>query len=168
MMDFIPDDQQGDLHVPFYEDASSSLGIVGHATGRSERELKVEIERAMGHLGASVALFQAGKFGDRYGYRVEFSWGGQKGRIDVVALPIRKETASRIEKAKRHALYSVMLRLEAQFNTQLTMPGDAPLMPFMIDNKGRTMIEAMREAGSLPQLAAPDDGPIEAEFKEVA
>lgn len=165
MMDFIPDEHD-DLTIPYYEDASSSLGVVGHATSKKERELKVEIERAMGHLGASVTLFQPGKFGDRYGYRIEFSWGGARGRIDVAALPIRKETESRIKKAKRHALYSVMLKLEAQFNSQLVMPGDVPLMPYMVDKKGRTILEAMREDGALPQLPAPDDRPIEAEFRE--
>ena len=92
-MDFIPDDHD-ELTVPYFEDAKSSIGVIGHATQRSERELKVEIERAMGHLGASVSLFQAGKYDEtnRYGYRIEFLWGGAKGRIDVAALPLRKET----------------------------------------------------------------------------
>ena len=164
-MDFIPDDHD-DLTIPYFEDASSSLGIVGHSTNRSERELKVEIERAMGHLGASVTLFQAGKFADRFGYRIEFLWGGSKGRIDVAALPIRKETEGRISQARRHALYSVMNRLESQFNSQLVMPGDVPLVPYMMDNKGRTMIEAMREEGRLPALPSPSPDIVEGDWRE--
>lgn len=155
-MDFIPDDHD-DLTIPYFEDSSASLGVVGHSTNRSERELKVEIERAVGHLGASIVLFQAGKFGNRFGYRIEFLWGGSKGRIDVAALPLRKETSSRISQAKRHALYSVMMRLMSQFNSQLVMPGDVPLVPYMLDKEGRTLIEAMREQGQVPALPAPED-----------
>lgn len=164
-MDFIPDEHD-DLTIPYFEDAKSSIGVIGHATQRSERELKVEIERAMGHLGASVSLFQAGKFADRYGYRIEFAWGGAKGRIDVAALPLRKETPSRISQAKRHALYSVMNKLEAQFNSQLVMPGDVPLVPYMMDAKGMTLIEAMREQGKLPALPEPNQDAVEGEWRE--
>lgn len=164
-MDFIPDDHD-ELTIPYFEDASSSLGVVGHSTNRSERELKVEIERAMGYLGASVSLFQAGKFDNRYGYRIEFVWGGAKGRIDVAALPIRKETPARISQAKRQSLYSVMMRLSSQFNSQLVMPGDVPLVPFMLDKEGRTLIEAMRERGKLPALPAPNQDAVDGEWRE--
>lgn len=166
-MDFIPDEHD-DLRVPYFEDASSLLGVIGHSTQRSEQELRVEIERAMGHLGASVLFFQAGKFGDRYGYRIEFRWRGAKGRIDVAALPLKKDTPSKMKKCKRQALFSVMHKLQGQFNSQLNMPGDVPLVPYMLDASGRTLIEAMREEGQLPALTDSESDPnvVDGEFRE--
>jgi len=165
MDDFVPDDQEN-VSVPYFEDASSMIGVIGHSTQRTERELQVEIERAMGYLGAGVSFFQSGKFGDRYGYRIEFVWRGAKGRIDVAALPLRKETRSKIDRCKRQALYSVMHKLQGQFNSQLNMPGDVPLVPYMLDIQGRTLIEAMRERDELPALPKPEDDVIEGEFRE--
>ncbi len=165
-MEFIPDDHE-DLRVPYFEDASSLLGVIGHATQRSEQELRVEIELAMGHLGAAVSFFQPGKFGDRYGYRIEFMWRGARGRIDVAALPLKKESPSKIKRCKCQALFSVMHKLQGQFNSQLNMPGDVPLVPYMLDSKGRTLIEAMREKGQLPALPKPDDEEtVEGDWRE--
>lgn len=167
-MEFIPDDVGEDFVVPFFEDANNSLGVVGYTTDRSEKQLRVEIERCMGHLGASMTILQPGKFGARYGYRMEFKWQGVPGRIDIAALPIRNETDSRIRQSKRHALYSLWKRLEAQFNSQLVMPGDFPLMPYMLDDKGRTILEYLQSAGKLPALPKPaKDSPIEGDFREV-
>lgn len=167
-MDFVPDERDDGLNVPYFEDASSMLGVIGHSTQRSERELQVEIERAMGHLGAGVSFFQSGRFGDRYGYRIEFMWRGAKGRIDVAALPLKKETPSKIDKAKRQALFSVMHKLQGQFNSQLNMPGDVPLVPYMLDTQGRTLIEAMRERNELPALTDSESDPdiVDGEFRE--
>ena len=165
-MEFIPDERD-ELNVPYFEDASSMLGVIGHSTQRSEQELRIEIERAMAHLGATVSFFQPGKFGDRYGYRIEFLWRGAKGRIDVAALPLKKETEGRIKKCKRQALFSVMHKLQGQFNSQLNMPGDVPLVPYMLDASGKTLIEAMRERDELPALPEPEDKDIvEGEFTE--
>ena len=166
-MEFIPDDHD-DLRVPYFEDASSLLGVIGHSTQRSEQELRVEIERAMGHLGASILLFQAGKFGDRYGYRIEFRWRGGRGRIDVAALPLKKDTPGKRKRCKRQALFTVMRKLEGQYNSQLNMPGDVPLVPYMLDASGRTLIEAMRERNELPALTDSESDPdvVEGDFRE--
>jgi hypothetical protein len=167
-MDFVPDERDDGLNIPYFEDASSVLGVIGHSTQRSEKELRIAIELAMGHLGASVSLFQAGKFGDRYGYRIEFIWRGARGRIDVAALPLKKETKGRIKRCKQQALFSVMHKLQGQFNSQLNMPGDVPLVPYMLDTQGRTLIEAMRERDELPALtdSGSDSEIIEGDFRE--
>ena len=122
----------------------------------------------MGHLGAAVSHFQSGKFADRYGYRIEFIWRGARGRIDVAALPLRKETPGKIKRCKRQALFSVMHKLQGQFNSQLNMPGDVPLVPYMLDASGRTLIEAMREEGQLPALtdSETDSDVVEGDFRE--
>ena len=166
MDDFVPAEQEN-ADVLYFEDASSSLGIIGHATQRTERELKNEIELAMGHLNAGVSFIQLGKFGNRHGYRIEFEWRGGRGRIDVAALPIKKETKGRIKQAKRQALFSVMRKLQGQFNSQLNMPGDVPLVPYMLNPEGQTLIEAMRERGQLPVLPKPeDDDTVEGNWRE--
>lgn len=168
MDDFVPDDQEN-ISTPYFEDASSLLGIVGHSTQRTEQELKAEIERAMIHLHANVSFIQAGKFADRYGYRIQFIWRGAVGRFDVAALPIRKETKGRIKQAKRQALFTVMRKLEGQYNSLLNMPGDVPLVPYMLNQRGQTLIEAMRERNELPALtdSESDSDVIDGDFKEI-
>ena len=170
-MRFVPDEPMEGLHIPYYEDASSSLGIVGHATNRTEQELRIEVERFMAHLGAAITGFYSGRFGEdegpfRYGYVIEFKWEGNSGRIIVAGLPIRKETATRIDKAKRHALYSVMLRLQSQFNSQLVMPGDMPLVPYLLNEKGQSLMEVIAEQQGFPQLEAPQGEVVEGDFRE--
>ena len=170
-MEFIPDEKDEGLTVPYYEDASNALGVVGYATNRSEKELRVEIERAMAHLGASIQSFQSGRFGPetgpyRYGYVITFRWQGVDGRIVVAGLPIRNETPSRIEKTKRHALYSVMLKLESQFNSQLVMPGDFPLVPYLLNDKGQSLMEAIAQSSNFPALPEPKGDIEEGEWRE--
>jgi len=170
-MEFVPDERDEGLTVPYFEEASNSLGVVGYSTNRSEKELRVEIERSMAHLGSAIKSFQSGRFGPeggpyRYGYVIAFTWQGMEGRISVAGLPIRNETPARVEKSKRHALYSVMLRLEAQFNSQLVMPGDMPLVPYLLDAKGRSLMEAIAEQQHFPQLPEPKGNVVDGEWRE--
>lgn len=166
-MEFIPDDQ-GDLTVPFFEDASSALGVVGYTTSLSEAKLQAKVKQAMADLGGVVTGFQSGKFGNRHAYRIEFIYQGSAGRIDIACLPVRKETPARLRQTKRQALFSVWKRLESQFNSMLVSPGDVPLVPYMLNEKGQTMLEWMRDAGKLAQLPEPkdDDDAVEGEFRE--
>lgn len=171
-MKFVPDELPDGLQVPFYEDASGALGIVGHATNRSEKELRVEVERSMAHMSAAISSFASGRFGDepgpyRYGYVIEFKWQGVAGRITVAGLPLRKETPSRIDRSKRHALYSVMLRLQSQFNSQLLMPGDMPLVPYLLNERGQTLMDVVAEQQGFPQLEAPQGDVVDGDFREM-
>ena len=164
-MEFIPDDFNEELDVPFFEDATNADGVVGYTTGKSVKQLKSMITTGFGRLGGSVTGFQSGKFGNRYGFRIEFTFNGVPGRMDISALPIRKATEVRIDKAKRHALYSVWQRLQAQYNSMLIMPGDVPLVPYMLNASGQTILEVMRESGQIPALPTGEESVIEGEFK---
>jgi len=166
-MDFKPDVDEKDLVVPYFEDASNEDGVIGYTTQKSQKKLKAEITAGFGRLGGSVVGFQSGKFANRYGFRIEFTFAGVPGRMDVAALPIKKETESKVDKAKRHALYSVQKRLEAEYSTMLVMPGDVPLMPYMLNDSGKTILEMMRESGQLPALPEKvEEEIIEGEFYE--
>ncbi len=169
-MEFIPDEQIEGLRIPFFEDASNALGVVGYSTTLSEVKLKNNIKGAMADLGGVVTSIQSGKFGNRHAYRIEFIYQNVAGRMDVAALPIRKETDGRVKQAKKHVLFSVWKRLEGLFNSMLVMPGDFPLVPYMIDDKGRTMLDYLRDSGKIPALPEPqdDDGDdtVEGEFRE--
>jgi hypothetical protein len=59
-----------------------------------------------------------------------------------------------------------MNRIESQFNSQLVMPGDMPLVPYMMNEQGKTLIEAMREQGQLPALPEPDQDAVDGEWEE--
>jgi len=167
MVEFIPDDS-GDLTVPFFEDANNALGVVGYTTSLSETKLQSKIKQAMADLGGVVTGFQSGMFGERHAYRIDFIYQGSAGRMDIACLPLKKETDARRRQTRRHALFSVWKRLEGLFNSMLVSPGDVPLVPYMIDDKGLTMIEWMRDEGRLPALPKPkDDGDtVDGEFRE--
>lgn len=164
--DFKPDSEGEEMVVPFYEDANNADGVIGYSTQRSQKELRSMITVAFGRLGAIVTSFQSGKFGNRYGFRIHFVYNGSEGRIDVCALPIQNETDSKIDRAKRHALYSVWKRLVHQYNTLLVMPGDVPLVPYMLNSEGQTMLEYIREMGQIPSLPDPQSRVVDGEFTE--
>lgn len=166
-MDFIPDEQDDSLVIPFFEDASGQIGVSGYSTTKSESVLKSEIERWMARMGAGVAAIQSGKMGARYAYQIEFIYHGRKGRMRVVALPIRSETPARIKQAKAQALFSVARKLEAQYNAMLNSPDDFPFMLNLLDDKGKTLIEVLQEQGTVPALPEPKEPVPEAEWREV-
>lgn len=165
-MEFTPDESDFDLNVPYFEDASNADGVIGYSTTKSQKELKALITSAFGRLNASVTDFQSGKFGNRYGFRISFNYNGVGGRLDVCALPIAKETESKIDKAKRHALYSVLERLKSYYNSMLVMPGDVPLIPYMLNDRGVTLLEYAREINMVASLPEPTDYIIEGEYSE--
>lgn len=165
-MEFIPDEHSQETDVPYYEEASRVDGVVGHTTTKSLKELRALITAAFGRLSGSVVSIQSGKYGDRYAFRIFFTFNGVEGRMDIAVLPIRKETESRIDRAKRHALYSVWQRLLSEYNTMLVMPGDVPFMPYMLNSEGQTIMEFMRESGQIPALPATVAEIHEGEFTE--
>jgi hypothetical protein len=173
-MKFIPDDFESKTpEVPWFEDASSELGIRGHATSKSIDTLKTEIKSAMSALGGGVTSFLSGKWPTnppRYGYQINFNYGDREGKIDIAALPIRKETPSKRKQCLKQALYTVRDMLDSQFNTSVLVPGSAPLIPFMIDDKGKTLAETLSETSAIPLLSPPlEEGTdyVDGEFSEV-
>jgi len=168
--DFVPIVDKDEVVIPFWENATNADGVVGYTTGKSIRELKALITGDFGKIGGSVIGFVDGKnlADTRYGYQINFTFRGAPGRLVVMALPIRKETPTKINKAKRHALISVHARLLAQYNTALVMPGDLPLMPWLLNTEGQTMVEYLQEIGSVPALPEPQEDIIEeGKFTEI-
>lgn len=182
---FIPDDMDvKEPTIPWFEDSSQELGIKGHRTNKSIEELKTEIKAAMSKLGGGVTNFLTGRFEttpERYGYEVTFAYGNREGKIEVAALPIKKDTPSKRKQALKQALYTVREMLEAQFNSRFSTPGAAPLVPYLLDDKGMTLAENLSISANIPLLSPPirpepeeegkkqdDEGDtVEGEFEEV-
>jgi len=171
---FIADDFEAKApEVPWFENASAELGIRGHATKKPIEVLKTEIKAAMSKLGGGVTSFVSGKFPTkppRYGYQIIFNYGSREGRIEIAALPIKKETPGKRKQALKQALYTVREMLDSQFNSGVLIPGSAPLIPYMLDDKGRTLAEALSKEDSIPLLSPPlEEGEDyeEGEFTEV-
>lgn len=166
-MQFIPDAvHQPILDVPFFEDSSQKAGIAGHGTRKSIEQLKSEVRDAFARLGAGVIAFRQGTFyaeHDRYGYRILFVLGSARGRVDVLALPIRNETPRRKEDALKQVLYNVRDTLQSEYLMLLHAPGSHPLVPHLLGPGGRTVAEYMMERGELPALT--DDEVVEGEFR---
>jgi len=155
MVNFIPDERQPQhLETPFYDDITAK-DIPGCATEKSIDQIQTEIKAVLKRLDCANVLFMTGKTSDkpvRYGYQIHFTHFGQKGRIDCVALPIRNETPRKKERALAQALYLVRNALEAQLYAKFYQPGYEPIVPYLIDDKGVTMMQALVER-ALPMLS---------------
>lgn len=174
MAGFIPEDFDiKQSEVPWFENASSELGIKGHGTKKSVDTLKTEIKAAMSSLGGGVTAFLHGHWNgppQRYGFEIRFNYGSHEGRMQIACLPMKHETPSRKEQCLKQALFTIRDVLESQFNAGIMMPGNMPLVGYMMDDKGRTMAEVLSEQG-VPLLSPPisegtSDDVVEGEFRE--
>lgn len=169
-MTFIPDDMdKKEAIIPWFEDAKAELGIKGHSTSKSLSELEMEIKAAMARLGGGVTSFITGKFDTlppRIGFEIRFNYGSREGKIEIAALPIKKWTNTRETQSKKQALYTVREMLEAEFNSGMLVPGSAPLVPFLLDDSGRTLSEVMHEQAGIPLLSAPIKESVDSEIVE--
>lgn len=142
------------VKVPYFEDASSELGITGHRTRKKIHELKNEVSAAMARLGGGVVAFREGEYSERrYWIRIEFTLGGARGRIDLATLPFRSGTTpTKHEDAVKQCLYVFRDKLVAEYNAMLMMPGSVPLVGYLIGAGDKTVTEFMVEQGDLPLL----------------
>lgn len=155
-MSFIPDpiavQQQA---IPFFED-SQDKAIPGRGTQKSIDTLQKELVGILARLGASLVMFTPGKYPDgprvRYGFQVTFAYGEGRGRIDCAALPMRKETPARKDRALAQALYLLRDELQAQVWSSVHKPGSVPLLPYLLGSNGMTVMEHLVATQQVPQL----------------
>lgn len=156
MVNFIPDDKQAQyVETPFFEDITAK-DIPGCETKKTIDQLQAEIRAVLKRLDCINIQFQSGKTSEkptRYGYLIHFTCIGRKGRIDCVALPLRSETGHKKDRALAQALYLVRNALEAQLYAKFYQPGYEPIVPYLIDDKGVTVMQALVERGMLPMLS---------------
>lgn len=155
-MNFIPDDRQrAELpDIPFFENITAEQ-IPGCRTHKTVEELQAEVRAVLKRMDCGNVNFMSGKTSEkplRYGYQILFTYMGNKGRIDCVALPIRSETPVKKRQALAQALYLVRNALEAQLYAKYYQPGYEPIVPYLIDSKGVTMMQTLVER-ALPMLA---------------
>mgnify|MGYP001568308587 FL=1 len=162
MMNFIPDQQKIEPQtVPYFDDVTAEDGWQGHSTGKSIDRLKQEVITALERLGGTVRTFQRGTFivddkkreGFQVHYIIELPDGDMRpGRLDVAALPVREEyrlqrtLASRREKSLKMALYMLREALDGTWFLSKLSPGYAPLMPWMLTEKGKTVTQLWSES----------------------
>lgn len=152
---FVPDQLHAQkMVIPFFDDQSDEK-IPGRGTKKTCEQLQQEIRELMLKLEAFSVMFTPGTFDDkpkRYGYRMTFKLAGASGRIEIAALPIRTETPNKKDRALAQALYLVRGWLESEAFSQVYRPGSVPLMPYLLDEKGRTVTEALQANGGIPLL----------------
>jgi hypothetical protein len=182
MANFIPDQPKNSDPVPYFEDVTSAQGWQGQSTTKTIETLKSEISMAISRLGGMVTGFQKGKFlvGDRerLEYRVSYNIEDANsnlipGRIDIAALPVRKNPSSsyevRCEKSLKMALYMLRDSFDGLWFLQKLSPGFAPLMPFMLSGKGEmTISQLWSESATMKNLLPPgEEDFIEGEIKQL-
>lgn len=145
-------------HTVYFEDATAENGFIGQSTSKTAKELEAEMRNRMGMLNGSILTITPGTYTEispiRYGVEIVFAFGEMRGRFNVAALPLshRKPTAHMKDKAMRQALFIVVRLLEAQFQAKHFLLDYAPLLPFLMDQQGRTFTEAMIDSGQFPDL----------------
>lgn len=114
----------------------------------------------------------------RDGYQITYllvgaDGGMYPGRIDVAALPVKDswrihETyEKRRERSLKMALYMLREALNGTWFLQQLSPGYAPLMPWLVAGKGKTISELWAESNVMSNLLpAPSDDFVEGEYKE--
>ncbi len=163
-MEFIPDAiEVQNVTAPYFDDQreNENIRIPGYSVVKSHKYYKNEIITLLGKLGAGGVEFTLGTFPTippRYGFLITFNLNGVKGKIEAIALPIRKETRARKDRTLAQALYLIANMLQSEVYTVMIMPGSIPLVPYLIGNDGKTVTEALVESKQLPMLRAVSDG----------
>jgi len=156
MTSFIPDLKIEAQTIPFFEDVKADVAP-GYRTRMKPKALQNEIANLLMKLGAGAITFVPGQYPGvpiRYGYQLRFNLQGIPGRIDIAALPMRTETATKKESAQAQALFLVRDWLQGEVFSTIYRPGTMPLMPYLIGEGGKTVTEAMIETRRLPMLGS--------------
>jgi len=170
-MNFIPDQKEA-KKVPYFEDATRSEGWQGYTTTKAINRLKDEVKEAIHRLGGFVVGFQQGIFQidglNRQGFQVHYVVEGRPARLDIAALPVRDRwSEKKKEQSLKMALYMLAVGLNGAWFMQQLSPGYAPLMPFMLDESGKTVSQLWAESATMKNLLPPPDSDfIEAEEVE--
>jgi len=183
-MNFIPEQPQKAVEVPYYEDATAADGWQGQGTTKSIETLKSEVRQAIERLGGTVTGFQKGTFdigeikrdGFQIRYHIETLNGDIiPGRLDVAALPVRPvrgydrrhaPESTRRDKSLRMALYMLVISIDGLRFLQKLSPGYAPLMPFILADKDKTVSQLWSESSIMSRLLPPGDSEfVEGEYQ---
>lgn len=157
-MTFIPDPVKATrVTVPYFED-SASQKVPGRGTHKTVDRLQTEIRALMAQLDSTNVFFSPGQFPvtidqpPRFGWQMTFLFRGLKGRMEIAALPLRKETPNSKDAALRQCLYLVRNWLESEVYSQLYRPGVVPLLPFLLAEGGKTIGESLAESRDFPKI----------------
>lgn len=156
MTSFIPDFKVPAPSVPYFEDGVK-LKIPGRATSKSVEQLQLEISKILLQIGAFNTRFVSGEFPGapkRYGFRIYFQYVSSPGRIDVAALPMRRELPHVKRDALEQALFLFRNKIEAEYYASIYEPGSLPLVGYLIGRDGQTVTESLVANGNLPALGA--------------
>lgn len=107
-MAFKPEHKEKVFALPYFEDLSGTIST-GHRTEKSRKELLSEIHQELALMDGTVLSTTLGSDEEggalRYGYLIDFLIYGSRGRIALLAYPLKNETASKKEQALRHVLF---------------------------------------------------------------
>ncbi len=162
-MQFVPDESQAKIKVPYLEDARKDFAP-NYSSKRTETQAKAMITTELAKLGGGITTFSTGKYTDddgrkRYGYEIRFLYSGATGIIRVAGLPVRNKTEARKKQAKVQALMNVYEWLRTAVTSQVFAPGNNPLLPHLLLNPGEekemTVGEYIQEFKGLPEQKNP-------------
>jgi hypothetical protein len=142
------------IATPYFEDARANIAPY-YAAKQTLDAAKTSVRQALAILGAGEIFFDEGFVTDkdgrkRYGYMVNFTYAGQNGVLRVFGLPMRSETARKTEATRIQALLVTRDQLKAAITAQVFNPGSDPLIPHLLADGSRTVIEYIEQQRQLP------------------
>lgn len=149
--------------LPFFEEATAANSQY-HSSQRSIEEAQDEVRQSMARLGGAVTRFIPVIFEhpERLGFLIEYVFaGGAFGRLPVAALPIRRRTAKRDERARVQALLIAADMLNAAANGQQHVPTSNPLFLHLLVDGEHTIAQMLVKRQQLPEAFLLPSGDVE-------
>lgn len=147
------------VKIPYFENARADFAPYYDVRDRTIEQAKSAVTAEVGKLGGAVIAFHEGYFGTgsekRYGYIVDFQYGGAKGQFKAAGLPFKSgETENKIVKVRLQALLNIRDWLKSAVTAQVFSPGSDILIQYLLVDGKRTLVEVMKETGKLPALSS--------------
>ena len=147
---------RAEIPLPHIEEARADFAPY-YATGISLVNAQAAVTAELGKLGATAPFFDEGVFEDgtlrRLGYVITFQYGGARGRLLAVGLPMKfKETEAKRKQVLVQALLNIRDQLKAEVTSRVFNLRSDPLLQYLLVNDTQTVAETMHEKGVLPAL----------------
>lgn len=170
MFHFTPSQVDQQVRVPLFEDARADFAPYyssGTRTDKSRvtvKEAQQAVSAELAKLDGAIRNFQEGYFDlagqKRWGYNIHFFYQAMPGILRVAGLPIRAETPSKKDGVLVQALLNVRDWIKALVTQQTFSPDRSALIPYLLVDGERTLIEAVQQDGHLPLLIGAGQPPV--------
>lgn len=168
MGEFIPDKPEINPNMRYQaiglKQAYLEDGLVGYKTTQDPNSYIGEILTMLREAGARRMDIISGMVDKRPAYKLTFEWGGVDVEITQVTLPIKQNSPSKTEQAKKQALFHLFNEVRMELERRHFHPDMPAFVPYMIppgqpDGQRLTFAKLIAMANTLA-LPSPVEGEV--------